>query len=88
MAQEVAENFLTLAELAKFVGVSYQRIRELFGEGLLPEPKHRIKFKEKTTRRFTRQEAQQLKVLFDNPAYYKWKERRKRARNRQRMRKE
>lgn len=57
---------LDMNQLADFVGRHPQVMRKHFSEGTLPEPRHRIKFGVKTTRRFTLEEARQIKVIIDN----------------------
>jgi hypothetical protein len=58
-------SLLSMEELAKYVGRHPQIVRKYFAEGLLPEPAHSVKFKRKTTRKFTLQEAERIKLIFD-----------------------
>ena len=67
-------------ELAEYVGRHPQQLRKYYAAGMLAEPKHRIIHDRKTTRRFTLQEAEQIRNDFEN-SKGKWGYFAKRARN-------
>ena len=80
------EHLYTVQEVAEYVGISYQYMRDCFAEGLLPEPRTYKKHKNKTTRKFTAQEAEALKMIFANPDTAKFKAARRRAQMRKAIR--
>lgn len=62
----LSERLLSLDELAKFVGRHPQLLRRYYAKGKLPDPVHTVKHTRKVTRKFTLQEAERIKILFDN----------------------
>lgn len=59
-------HLLDMGELAQYVNRHPQLIRKYYSDGVLPEPKHRIRHGKRTTRRFTIAEANEIKRIFDN----------------------
>src|SRR5690606_24121613 len=66
------EILFNMKQLAQFCGKSYETIRFYYtltdeeGNPLLPDPKHTVKHKNKTTRLFTLQEMREIKKILDN----------------------
>lgn len=56
---------MDMTQLAEYVGRHPTLLRKYYSQGILPEPKHRIAHATKTTRRFTIEEANAMKTLFD-----------------------
>ena len=73
---------LTMAELARYVGRCHQVLRERYSEGVLPEPRHMLRGKVKTSRRFTLQEADMIKKIFDDRKWGDFATKRRRAKAR------
>lgn len=72
-------HLLTMGELALYVNRHPQLLRKYYSEGILPEPAHRIQHNKKTTRRFTMQEAERIKYIFENARWGSFSPARKRS---------
>ncbi len=71
-----------MAQLAQFVDRHPQVLRERYGEGVLPEPRHMIRGQGRTTRRWTLQEAETIKKIFDEVKWGDFAIKRRRAKER------
>lgn len=57
----------SLEQLAHYCGKSYETLRLYYTfDGFLPDPKHTIKYPRKTTRRFTLEEMEEIKIILDS----------------------
>ncbi len=66
----MSDHLLSLSQVAKHCGRSTQLLRKYYAEGVLPEPASAEKYGGgRTLRRFTLQEADRLKLEFDNAHY-------------------
>jgi hypothetical protein len=62
--EEIGDGLYSMAEVAAFVGRSLQLLRRYYGLGLLPEPKYIRSFRTKRYRRWTYEEAVELRDFF------------------------